>query len=79
MSYTMTMEPDLKFKAEAYAARQGKTLDGIIRAYLVAVVRNETRGERRARELHELVGSLPKLQGEAYKFNRQDAYDEGIV
>ena len=79
MSYTMTMEPDLKHKAEAYAARQGTTLDGIIRAYLISVVQYETRGEQRARELHELIGSLPRLNGEAYKFKRQDAYDEEIV
>jgi hypothetical protein len=78
MSYTLTMEPDLKQKAEAYAARQGATLDGIIRAYLVSVVQYETRGEQRARELHELIAAQPRLTGEPYKFSRQDAYDEEI-
>ena len=78
MSYTMMMEPDLKRKAEAYAARQGMTLDGIIRAYLVTIVAHETRGERRARELHEFIASQPKLEGTPYKFSRQDAYDEEI-
>ena len=78
MSYTMTMEPDLRRKAEAYAARQGMTLDGIIRAYLVTIVAHETRGERRARELHEFIAAQPKLEGLPYKFSRQDAYDEEI-
>ena len=78
MSYTMTMEPDLRCRAEAYAARQGMTLDGLIRAYLATVVKYETRGERRARELHEFIAAQPKREGEPYKFSRQDAYDEEI-
>lgn len=79
MSYTMTMEPDLKRKAEAYAARQGMTLDGVIRAYLVTIVTHETRGERRARELREFIAAQPKRDGAPYRFCRQDAYDEEIA
>ena len=39
MSYTMTMEPEVSRGAEAYAARRGMTLEGVINAYLVVIAK----------------------------------------
>ena len=41
MSYTLTVEPDVVRTAETFATRRGTSLDAILRAYIVAFVRNE--------------------------------------
>ena len=53
MSYTMTLEPEVRRGAEAYAARRGMTLEGVINAYLVMISRSEAE--------HEVVRRRPKV------------------
>ena len=60
MSYTMTMEPEVQRGAEAYAAKRGMTLEGIINAYLVVLARraNEPVEERRRPSFMRFCGAL---------------------
>jgi hypothetical protein len=81
MSYTLTLEPDVVKTAEACASRRGKTLDSLIRAYLVSFVREEeSEGDRLSRELDSFVANLPEPDRHAPRvFHRSDAYDEELA
>ena len=57
MSYTLTMEPEVRRGAEEYAARRGMTLEDVINAYLVVIAK---RAEDHTAE-REVVRHRPKV------------------
>ena len=61
MSYTLTVEPEVVRTAESFASRRGTSLEAILRAYLVAFVRNETAVARQQIPSDSVVGSLSGL------------------
>ena len=74
MSYTMTMEPEVRRGAEAYAARRGMTLEGVINAYLIVIAkRAEDRvAERRRPSFMRFCGSLPHEAAEEIRSVQSD-------
>ena len=60
MSYTMTLEPEVRRGAEAYAARRGMTLEGVINAYLAVIAKKseDPATERRHPSFMRFCGSL---------------------
>lgn len=61
MSYTLTVEPEVVRSAETFASRRGTSLEAILRAYLVAFVRNESAVARRQIPSDSVVNSLTGL------------------
>ena len=72
MSYTLTIEPEIVKEAESCAARNGTTLDAIIRAcLLVFVSRDGMNGGRR-----ELITNTIKIGSMRDEIKLPDSFDE---
>ena len=78
MSYTLNLEPELARQAEGYVKRRGTSLEALLRTHIIYVLQEESERERKVREFQELMRDTPHLEGEPYKFNRADAYDEEL-
>ena len=80
MSYTMTMEPEVEREATAYAAYRGFSMEQLLRYCIEKVVKQELERRetcrRRVAEFQQLIEGAPHLEGEPYKFNRADAYED---
>ena len=74
MSYTLTIEPEIVKEAESCAARNGTTLDAMIRAcLLVFVSRDGMNGGRR-----ELVTNTIKIGSMRDEVKLLDNFDEAF-
>ncbi len=74
MSYTLTIEPEIVKEAESCAARNGTTLDAMIRAcLLVFVSRDGMNGGRR-----ELVTNTIKIGSMRDEVKLPDNFDEAF-
>ena len=72
MSYTLTIEPEIVKEAESCAARNGTTLDAMIRAcLLVFVSRDGMNGGRR-----ELITNTIKIGSMKDEIELPDNFDE---
>ena len=72
MSYTLTIEPEIVKEAESCAARNGTTLDAMIRACLLAFVsRDGMNGGRR-----ELITNTIKIGSMKDEIELPDNFDE---
>ena len=78
MSITIDLPPAMAQEARDYAIVHGTTLERLFLDYL----RNELRRRHETGEVMTRLDALvrktsTRLTGEAYKFNRADAYPEG--
>ena len=74
MSYTLTIEPEIVKEAESCAARNGTTLDAMIRAcLLVFVSRDGMNGGRR-----ELITNTIKIGSMKDEIELPDNFDEAF-
>ena len=78
MSYTLNLEPELARRAEGYVKRRGTSLEALLRAHLIFVLKKESSNEHRLSEFRKLMDDIPRLEGEPYKFKRADAYEEEL-
>ena len=78
MSYTLNLESELARQAEGYVKRRGTSLETLLRTHIIYVLQEESERERRVREFQELMRDAPHLEGEPYKFNRADAYEDEV-
>ena len=78
MSITIDLPPAMEQEAREYAAAHGTTLERMFLAFLENELKKWREAKAAMSKLDELIKetSMP-LTGEAYKFNRADAYPEG--
>ena len=62
-----------------YERSSGKTVEQVVIDYLTKEFAAQKEREMRARRFEELVEHQTPLEGEPYKFRREDAYDEELV
>ena len=78
MSITIDLPPAMAQEAREYVTVQGTTLERMFLDYLGRELKKRREAEAVMSKLDELVkGTSARLTGEAYKFNRADAYPEG--
>lgn len=75
MGLTIEIPSEMEHEAIAYAKMRGKTLEVILLENLKREIEEHRSRERRVKAFEALVDNLPRLEGEPYKFKRQDAYD----
>ncbi len=78
MSITLSMPPQVVEDARAYAAKNGTSINRMIREYLIAVVGGDGAGENPAAAIREIAVSHKKSRhgvSAPYRFRRSDAYD----
>ena len=58
MSYTLTLEPEVRSGAEAYAVKRGMTLDDVINSYLVLIAKlgRECNASRSKPKVSDYIG-----------------------
>ena len=78
MSITIDLPPAMAQEAREYVTVQGTTLERMFLDYLGRELKKRREAEAIMSKLDELVKETSaRLTGEAYKFNRADAYPEG--
>ena len=78
MSITIDLPPAMAQEAREYVTVQGTTLERMFLDYLGRELKKRREAEAVMSKLDELVKETSaRLTGEAYKFNRADAYPEG--
>ena len=78
MSITIDLPPAMEKEACDYVTVQGTTFERMFLDYLAAELKRRREANEVMSKLDELVRSTSsRLKGEAYKFNRADAYPEG--
>ena len=78
MSITIDLPPAMAQEAREYVTVQGTTLERMFLDYLGKELKKRREAEAVMSKLDELVKETSaRLTGEAYKFNRADAYPEG--
>ena len=78
MSITIDLPPAMAQEAREYVTVQGTTLERMFLDYLGSELKKRREAEAVMSKLDELVKETSaRLTGEAYKFNRADAYPEG--
>ncbi len=77
MSITLSMPPQVVEDAREYAAKNGTSINRMIREYLIAVVGGDGAGENPAAAIREIAASHKKsrCREAPYRFRRSDAYD----
>ena len=78
MSITIDIPPAMEKEACDYVTVQGTTFERMFLDYLATQLKRQREANEVMSEFDELVQSTSsRLTGEAYKFNRADAYPEG--
>lgn len=76
---TLAIEDDILSKARVHAAREGTTVNGLVRTYLTNLVGGETERQRQARmKLVELAKRSTWDPGPDWKWNREEIYAERL-
>lgn len=78
MSIMMTIPPALEVQTASYVQENGTSLEAMFLEYLRDRLQKNQRskGSELIRKLRAIREEQPKLEGEPYRFRRQDAYDE---
>ena len=80
MSITIDLPPAMAQEARDYVTVQGTTLERMFLDYLAAELKRRRETDEVMSKLDELARSTSsRLTGEAYKFNRADAYEPETV
>jgi len=78
MSITIDLPPAMEKEARDYVTVRGTTFERMFLDYLASELKRRREANEVMSKLDELVRSTSsRLTGEAYKFNRADAYPEG--
>ncbi len=77
MSITLSMPPQVVEDARAYAAKNGTSINRMIREYLIAVVGGDGAGEDPAAAIRAIAAANAKSRRREApcRFRRSDAYD----
>ena len=76
---TLAIEDDIISKARVHAAREGTTVNGLVRTFLTNLVGGETERQRQARmKLLELAERSTWDPGPDWKWNREEIYAERL-
>ena len=80
MSVTIDIPPAIEAQAVTYERETGVSLETLFIDYLRErfLQRQKAKGASLVRKLREIRSNQPKLEGEPYRFCRQDAYEEPI-
>ncbi len=73
-SITLAIPPDVVRDARTYAARNGTTLNGMVRDYLADLVQPRGGAEALADEFARLAAEHAVHRPRPYRFRRADAY-----
>ena len=80
MSITIDLPPTMAQEVRDYATVQGTTLELMFLDYLAAELKRRCEADEVMSRLDELAKKTSaRLAGEAYKFNRADAYEPETV
>ncbi|MBQ6007247.1 MAG: hypothetical protein IJL17_01815 [Kiritimatiellae bacterium] len=80
MSITIDLPPTMAQEVRDYATVQGTTLERMFLDYLAAELKRRREADEVMSRLDELAKKTgARLTGEAYKFNRADAYEPETV
>ena len=80
MSITIDLPPAMEKEACDYVAVQGTTFERMFLDYLAAELKRRREADEVMSRLDELAKKTgARLTGEAYKFNRADAYEPETV
>ena len=80
MSITIDLPPTMAQEAYDYATVQGTTLERMFLDYLSSELKRRREADAIMSRLDELAKrTTARLTGEAYKFNRADAYEPETV
>lgn len=78
MAITIDLPPSMAKEAEGYATLEGTTLEQMFIDSLAAELKRKREEKKLVVEFNAYVSSLPKLNGEPYRFRREDAYEEEL-
>ena len=79
MCMTLNIPSAIESQVARYEESSGRTVEALIIDCLQKEFANQRKRERLAQDFEAFVDSLPKLEGEPYKFCRADAYDEELA
>lgn len=78
MCMMLNVPPAIEAGVADYEKSSGKTVEQVVIDYLIKEFDEQKKREMLARQFEELVANQTPLEGEPYKFRRQDAYDEEL-
>jgi hypothetical protein len=73
---TLAIEDEVLDRARSYAARNGTTLNALVRQHLEILADDEGRLTEAMRELRAISEQTQVSLGPDYKFRREDAYED---
>ena len=79
MCMMLNVPPAIEAEGADYEKSSGPTVEELLVGCLQREFAEQRKRERLASEFDVFVSSLPKLEGEPYKFCRDDAYDRERV
>ena len=79
MCMTLNIPPAIEAGVVDYEKSSGKTVEQVVIDYLTKEFAEQKKRENLARQFEELVEHQTPLEGEPYKFRREDAYDEELA
>ena len=80
MSIMIDVPPALEVQTACYVRENGTSLEAMFVEYLQERLRKsqKAKGVDLIRKLRAIRDDQPKLEGEPYRFRRQDAYEEEL-
>ena len=79
MCMMLDVPPAIEAGVVDYEKSSGKTVEQVVIDYLTKEFAEQKKRENLARQFEELVEHQTSLEGEPYKFRREDAYDEELA
>ena len=76
MCMMLNIPPAIEAGVVDYERSSGKTVEQVVIDYLTKEFAEQKKREMLARRFEEMVEHQTPLDGEPYKFRREDAYDE---
>lgn len=78
MSITLSVPPAIVQEVRAYAARNGTSLNQLVRDYLTALVSTDSDCSSSAEEFERFARRTGSTTKHPYRFRRSDAYEEEL-